>query len=165
MAAELFRLHEMRADELAHNVAAGRHLEDTALVAFADQGVAAGQPLRAPHMRREERCHIVPRAVTPLDFICDGIDLPHLAVMQIARVSAVGKDEDVAVVQQLGVVLAAHFVILVSPDHLAGGRIDDKDHVQIFRADQNGSVGEREHGIGVAIAPAVGVQDPGNRIP
>ena len=31
----------MRAEKLAHNVAVWRHLEDTALVAFADQGVTA----------------------------------------------------------------------------------------------------------------------------
>ena len=71
------------------------------------------QPLRAAHMRREERCHIVPRAITPLDFICDGIDLPHLAVMQIARVSAVGKDQDVGSVQ---LVVAHHLVELLLGD-------------------------------------------------
>ena len=77
--------------------------------------------------------------------------------MQIARINAVGKDQNIAIIQQLGVVLAAHFIITAFPDHLVGGRVDDKDHVQIFRADQNGAVGKRKHDIGVAIAPAVGV--------
>ena len=132
MAVKFFGIEDMRAEELGHNVAVWCHLEDKALVAFADQGVTAGQPLRAAHMRREERCHIIPRAIAPLDFICGRIDLLHLTVMQIARISAVGKDQNIAIIQQLGVVLAAHFIITVFPDHLVGGRVNDKDHVQIF---------------------------------
>ena len=78
----------MRADELAHNVAVWRHLEDTALVAFADQRVTAGQPLRAAHMRREERCHIVPRAIAPLDI---QNTKPTVLLTEIARLNSFGK--------------------------------------------------------------------------
>ena len=88
MAAELFRLHEMPVEEIAHNVAVWRHLEDTALVAFADQGFTTGQPLRAAHMRREERCHIVPRAIAPLDI---QNTKPTVLLTEIARLNSFGK--------------------------------------------------------------------------
>ena len=88
MSAKFLRLEEMRADELGHNVAVWCHLEDKALVAFADQGVTAGQPLRAAHMRREERGHIVPRAIAPVN-IPNG--KPAVPLTEIARLNSFGK--------------------------------------------------------------------------
>ena len=78
----------MPVEEIAHNVAVWRHLEDTALVAFADQRVTAGQPLRAAHMRREERCHIVPRVTAPLDI---QNTKPTVLLTEIARLNSFGK--------------------------------------------------------------------------
>ena len=78
----------MRADELAHNVAVWLHLEDTALVALGDQGVTARQPLRAAHVRREERCNIVPRAIAPLDI---QNTKPTVLLTEIARLNSFGK--------------------------------------------------------------------------
>ena len=78
----------MPAEEIAHNVAVWRHLEDTALVAFADQGVTTGQPLRAAQMRREERCHIVLRAIAPLDI---QNTKPTILLTEIARLNSFGK--------------------------------------------------------------------------
>ena len=78
----------MRAEKLADNVTVWRHLEDTALVAFADQGVTTWQPLRDAHMRREERCHIVPRAIAPLDI---QNTKPTVLLTKIARLNSFGK--------------------------------------------------------------------------
>ena len=78
----------MRAEELAQNVAVWRDLEGTALVAFADQGVTAMQPLRAAHMLREERCHIVRRTIAPLDI---QNTKPTSLLTEIARLNSFGK--------------------------------------------------------------------------
>ena len=50
MAARFLGPDEMRADEFAHNFAVWCCLEDSNLVAFADQGIGTGQPLRTTHM-------------------------------------------------------------------------------------------------------------------
>ena len=78
----------MRAEELAYNVAVWRQLKATAPVAFEDQGVTTGQSLRAAHMRREERCHIVPRAIAPLDI---PNAKPTVLLPEIARLNSFGK--------------------------------------------------------------------------
>ena len=88
MAAKFLGVEEMRADELGHNVAACRHLEDTTLVTFVDQAITTRQPLRTNHMRSEERGHIVPRAIATLDI---PNAKPTFLLPEIARLNSFGK--------------------------------------------------------------------------
>ena len=52
--------------------------------------------------------------------------------MQVAVVDSICKDQDVSVLEQLRVVLTAHFVILVLPCDLVCRRIDDEQQVQVL---------------------------------
>ena len=132
MPAELLRMYEMGADQFADDITIRGDFEYAPFIAFTDQRVATRQPLGTAHMWREEGCHVVPRAIAPLDLVGGRVYFPDLAVMQVARIGAICKNQDIAIRQKLRVMLAAHVVILVPPDHLVGGLINDKQQTQVF---------------------------------
>ena len=88
MPAELLRMYEMGADQFADDITIRGDFENAPFIAFTDQRVAARQPLGTAHMWREEGCHVVPRAIAPLDI---PNAKPTVLLSEIARLNYFGK--------------------------------------------------------------------------
>src|SRR5262244_31989 len=99
-------VHEMRAHELPHHLAAGRHLEDASVAALADQRVAVGQALRARDVGAEEvEERLV--AIFPYDRARARIYLDHARIRRgmVTAVRPIVEDQEIAAGQRSRVVL------------------------------------------------------------
>jgi hypothetical protein len=133
------------------------HFESPTGVGFGDQRVAVGEPLRRAEVLREEGIFLRP-AVLPHGPPRDEVELDHA---RSARGSAVVEEEQMTVVQDLGVVLPPSSP-LARPHHALAVEVHHRDRAQVVHRREDPTAPERRNAVreaSVENLEAVGVEE------